>query len=307
MLFNFDIRSRVVIAFIYLLILILTPIIIHLYHKRKSMHHIDKCEDSQEPHTAYEGFRGRGFSHNYEDVDSPYSQVHASTKNILTDFLTYSNDEPVQQTWFSTLFFTLIGNHEVGERGEVGEEGEERLRVIKRDTTGEKEDAAISKYKKLKENLQFRMTEDLFSQNDFILFFDKPDFKGKMYLLPAGRAHEWKSKIFKPKEYLPRPSFIEMNNLQRVLVAGSIDDADDAVDAKDEEGNMEIEAFEVGPLVVDVMKNFNDRGVISEEDGGVIGEEEEEEGEGEEEEEIQDEIVEEKSTIDSRCSNHTFL
>ena len=145
----------------------------------------------------------------------------------MTDFMSYSVREARPQTYFSTSKFTLVGDDEASEMTDMAESADlnELTELTDLATSTESSEStqngsttkvplAISVFMNLRTHILNDLIQYVHDRNEFVIFFDRPEFQGKIYLIPASRSHEWNSSVFKPMQYQPHPSFLEMERVK---------------------------------------------------------------------------------------------
>lgn len=122
-------------------------------------------------------------------------------KKVIHDFLTFRPRSPKEQTYFTRKYFVLIGRE--GRRDGNDNENNE----------GENVGQAIRTYITVKEQVLDKLMKYLYSQSNFVIIFDKPEFQGKMYLLPTMRSQSWESEVLKPLQFIPHPSKLHLESV----------------------------------------------------------------------------------------------
>lgn len=141
-------------------------------------------------------------------IQSQYTGHYSSIQKVMADFMSYSVREARPQTYFSTSNFTLVGD-DMNEITDMSESSQN-------DGNGRKIPLAVSVFSSLRTRILEDLIRYVHHRNEFVIIFDRPEFQGKMYLIPATRSHKWNSSVFKPMQYEPHPSFLEMERVKNV-------------------------------------------------------------------------------------------
>lgn len=160
-----------------------------------------------------------------------YNEHYLSIQRVMHDFMSYSAPNASPQTYFTKSNFSLVGDN-------FADESNETYRA----DDGEKLPLAVSVFNDLRTRILDDLVNYIHNRAEFVLIFDKPNFQGKMYLIPATRSHTWNSNIFRPKQYVPRPSFLE---LERLDAEGEEKGKERKEGKRNMNMNMNIEAFKV--------------------------------------------------------------